>query len=150
MRGSKPARTSESAAFTLVELLVVMAIIGLLAMIAIPQLAKVREKAVRKQGMANVEALAGAMEQRFADGNFSYTSGAGTCPATMTFTGGTTIPDFAKAIQGSYYQYTIEVKDLDGDRLCETYTLTATGVAAPVVGQTLSLTHAGVKSGPWS
>ncbi len=150
MRASKPARTSESAAFTLVELLVVMAIIGLLAMIAIPQLAKVREKAVRKQGMENVSSIALFLERRFADGNFSYTSGAGDCPGSTTFTDGTTIPDLAHAIHGSYYQYTIEVKDLDGDRLCETWSVTATGIAAPVVGQTLSLTHSGVKSGPWS
>ncbi|MFN7951016.1 MAG: prepilin-type N-terminal cleavage/methylation domain-containing protein [bacterium] len=136
-------------AFTLVELLVVMAILGLLAMIAIPHLARVREKAVRKQGMENLASIALLMERRFAEGNFSFTSGAGSCPGTQTFTDGSTIGDLGTSIRGSYYRYTIEVADLDGDRLCETYTITATGIAAPVSGQTLALNHTGVKSGPW-
>ncbi len=149
MRESKPASASTSGGFTLVELLVVTAVIGLSAMMVEPQLAEVRDKAVRKQGTANIRAIAGAVERRFADGSFSYTSGTGACPGTTTFSGGTTIPDLATAIQGWYYQYTIEVKDLDGDRLCETWSVTATGVAAPVVGQTLALTHTGARSGPW-
>ncbi|MFN7952232.1 MAG: prepilin-type N-terminal cleavage/methylation domain-containing protein [bacterium] len=135
--------------FTLVELLVVVTILGLLAIIAVPQLFGTRQKGVRKEGMTNVMNIAGAMERRFSDGNFSYTNGSGTCPGTATFTGGSTVTDLSLAVQGSYYSYQIAVTDPNGDNLCENYTITATGVAAPVTGQTITYNQAGVKGGTW-
>ncbi len=136
--------------FTLVELLVVVTILGLLAIIAVPQLFGTRQKGVRKEGMTNVMNIAGAMERRFADGNFSYTNGtAATCPGTATYTGGSTIGDLSLAVQGSYYSYQVAVTDPNGDNLCENYTITATGVAAPVTGQTITYNQAGVKGGTW-
>lgn len=142
---------SGAAGFTLVELLVVVTILGLLAMIAVPQLFRTREKGVRKEGMTNVMNIAGALERRFSDGNFSYSTGtSGTCPGTSSaYTGGTTITDLNLAVQGTYYTYTIAVTDPNGDNLCENYTITATGVTAPVVGQTITYNQAGVKGGTW-
>ncbi len=148
---SRLKRTERSTGgFTLVELLVVVTILGLLAIIAVPQLFGTRQKGVRKEGMTNVMNIAGAMERRFSDGNFSYTTGtSATCPGTATYTGGTTIGDLSLAVQGSYYSYQIAVTDANSDNLCENYTITATGVAAPVTGQTITYNQAGVKGGTW-
>ncbi len=150
LEGTGPVGARGKAGFTLVELLVVVTILGLLAIIAVPQLFKTREKGVRKEGMTNIMNIAGAMERRFADGNFSYTNGSGTCPGSATFTGGTTIADLNLAVQGSYYNYQITVADANSDNLCENYTITATGLLAPVTGQTLTYTQAGVKGGNWN
>lgn len=149
MRRAAPTRASCPWGFTLVELMVVVAILGILAMIAIPKLASVREKGLHKQAMENVAALSVALDRRFADGNFSYTDGAGACPGTATYAGGATVPDLSVTIDGSYFEYDVRAGDADGDGLCETYTVTARGVVAPVTGRALSLNHAGVKAGPW-
>jgi type IV pilus assembly protein PilE len=152
MRQMSTRRNRASGGFTLVELLVVVTILGLLAIIAIPQLFKTREKGVRKEGMTNIMNIAGAMERYYSDGRFSYSTGtSNTCPGTSSaYADGTVIGDLALAIQGAYYSYTIAVTDPNSDNLCENYTITATGTKAPVTGQTLSYTQAGVKTGNWN
>ena len=65
--------TSRSAGFTLVEIMIVVAIIGLLAAIAIPNFAKARETANRNACVANLRQIDGAkdlaaMENGLTDG----------------------------------------------------------------------------------
>ena len=57
--------------FTLVELLVVVAIIGILAAIAIPQFAKYRQKANNSAAQSDIKTMRTALESHFTD-NYQY------------------------------------------------------------------------------
>ncbi|MBF0275621.1 MAG: prepilin-type N-terminal cleavage/methylation domain-containing protein [Nitrospinae bacterium] len=59
--------------FTLIELMIVIAIIGILAAIAIPQFAKYREKAYDAASKADITNMATALESYFLD-NGTYTT----------------------------------------------------------------------------
>ena len=140
--------------FTLVELLVVIAVLGILAIVAIPQLLQTREKAVIKEAQTNIMKIAGELERFHADGNFSYTSGDSSagCPDSDSYTGGNQVGVLPIAIEGSYYSYTVTTTDPNADSLCENYTITATGAQAPATASTagpLTLNQNGVKTGPW-
>ncbi len=54
-------------AFTLVELLVVVAIVGILAALALPRLGAARGKAARAAGLSDLHHIATAQESYFAD-----------------------------------------------------------------------------------
>jgi prepilin-type N-terminal cleavage/methylation domain-containing protein len=56
-------RNNRKAGFTLVEIMIVVAIIGLLAAIAIPNFVKAREQARTNACIANMRQLEGAVEQ---------------------------------------------------------------------------------------
>jgi len=62
--------------FTLIELMIVVAIIGILAAIAIPQFAKYREKAYDAGAKADLSHLATSLESYFLD-NGTYTTDQG-------------------------------------------------------------------------
>ncbi len=64
--------------FTLIELLMVVAIIGILAMIAIPAYVGQQSRAVRTEAIQNLEALRLYEEQFFSE-NAAYAASAGTC-----------------------------------------------------------------------
>jgi type IV pilus assembly protein PilE len=66
--------------FTLLELIIVVAVIGLLAVIAIPGYIGQQRKAVRTEAFANLEALRLLEEQFFAENN-RYTISLGVCAA---------------------------------------------------------------------
>lgn len=55
-------QSSRTSGFTLVEIMIVVAIIGLLAAIAIPNFAKAREKAQRQACIMNLKAIDSAKE----------------------------------------------------------------------------------------
>lgn len=59
-------RLSESAGFTLVELIVVIAVLGILAGIAVPRLTGVQDKAKKEALNANAKTIQNAMEMYYA------------------------------------------------------------------------------------
>lgn len=57
--------------FTLVEIMIVVAIIGLLAAIAIPNFVRARQQAQRQACIANLKQIEGAVQVALLDGNLA-------------------------------------------------------------------------------
>lgn len=116
--------------FTLVELLIVIAIIAILAAIAIPQFASYRQRGVRSSMVSDAKNIATALEAYFAD-NQSYTGfnitagGSMTTPISARASAGNTIN-----VTGSTTAYTITVTNGNGGTGSTQYTLDNTGATA--------------------
>ena len=104
-------KTNKTAGFTLVEIMIVVAIIGLLAAIAIPNFVKARESAQLNTILNNLRIIEGAKDQWALENK----KGSGDTPDWSTGTLG--IADFLKGAT---------VKNVVG----ETYTIDAVGTAA--------------------
>lgn len=97
--------TTRKSGFTLVEIMIVVAIIGLLAAIAIPNFVKARDKAQKNACIANLKQLDSATEQWALENKkktgdnttaseidqYLKNSVRPTCPATGDYTYGTTV-----------------------------------------------------------
>lgn len=116
--------------FTLVELLIVIAIIAILAAIAIPQFAAYRQRGIRASMQSDAKNIASALEAYFAD-NQSYTSfnisagGTITTPINAKASPGNTV-----SVTGSASAYTIAVTNANGGTGSTQFTINNTGATS--------------------
>ena len=105
--------------FTLIELMIVVAIVGIIAAIAIPSYNESSAKAKRRDAQAALMGLASAMERFYTQGStYAGTAGAGDAPIASLY------PSQAPLDGGQkYYNLTITGEDADS------YTLSAVPIA---------------------
>jgi type IV pilus assembly protein PilE len=124
--------------FTLIELMISVAIVGILAAIALPSYQESVRKSRRADGKAALLGLANAMERHFTEAN-TYKNAAGTT-AVPTDTGTPYIytPDSGTA---NYYNFNIQAAD---DSSYEIRAEPKNAQSSDKCGK-LTLTHLGVK-----
>ena len=138
-----------STGFSLVELLLVIAIIGIIAGIAVPLFLGERTKAMQAEARSNLETLRLLEEQYFAENGCYYRNNAGTCTNT-TITGIADIQDFLPGFRPGHpdslnFGYEIVTA---GAPAASLFTATADGISGtPVDGVTFSLNQSNIWSG---
>lgn len=132
----------ENRAFTLIELLIVVAIIGILAAISIPTYVGMRARAVRSEAYANVEALVLLEEQFYAE-NAAYTaSAAGTAAIQVLLPGfqpGQSITFTYQVVQNFAVDLPITEPPTWGTGQTPCFTAVATGAAGSVTGEVFAM-----------
>jgi len=136
---SKNRMNKKTKGFTLIELMIVIAVVGILAAIAYPSYQESLKKGRRSDAQGVLMGLAGAMERHYTNNN-SYI-GAGTDGADFA-TGDPTIYATESPLDGSAKYYDLDITVATAN----TYTLQATAKNAQVGDGVLQLTHTGVKS----
>lgn len=98
-------RINNKKGFTLIELVIVIAIIGILAAVAIPRFMDVQTDAKEKADLATIQTINNAIEFYCAKENedsfLGATDGAATTPITIA--DGTTVEDVIKVLQATDY-----------------------------------------------
>ena len=125
--------------FTLLELIIVVAIIGLLAVIAIPGYIGYQSRAARTEAFANLEAVRLLEEQFFAENN-RYTISLGNCavdqPGNVAViqNGGpgagdptNALPNFRPGTGGSFSYRIVQNQDINGAMQNPCFRAIATG-----------------------
>ena len=127
----------QAAGFTLIELMIVVAIVAILAAIAVPIYSDYVKRGKLTEAQNNLSALRVQMEQYFQD-NRSYVDGAGNCGVAMPATGSNS--------NVKYFTYTCAATST-------TYKITATGATTQTVNFTYTIdqnnVHATTSANNW-
>lgn len=126
---------------TLIEMLVVVAIIGILAAIAIPAYIGQQKKATRTEAYTNLENLRLLEEQYYAENGCYYRTG-GNC-TNATIDGETNIRAFLTGFKpGSGLQFSYKIvtnSSGTGGGTASCFIATATGVGSRVAGDSFTI-----------
>lgn len=138
--------------FTLTELLIVIAIIGILAAIAIPAYVGQQKRAARTEAYSNLQNLRLLEEQFFAENGCYYkvvtTCTNATIDGVANIQASTFLPGFKPGDEASLgYRYKI---DTTGSPIASNFTATATGRSGTKVnGDSFTINQNNVKGGGW-
>lgn len=132
--------------FTLIELMIAVAIVGLLAAVAVPSYLAYITKGKRAEAQGALVTFANAMEQwRLQNGSYCDAGGAGgasSCGTATNDTGTPTIFSTTVPISGGTINYNLTISAATAT----TYTLTATATGSQTADGNLSLTSTGTKT----
>jgi type IV pilus assembly protein PilE len=130
-----PARTAAKRGFTLLELLIVLAIFGLLASIALPTYQQAVRAAARSEGQSLLWQIAANQERYYVD-HYSYSTDADPLskPAQATLTSSTGL-----------YQASVAACTGGSIRYCFVATAVPSGQQAVDSCSTLTLSHTGLR-----
>ncbi|HET7331727.1 type IV pilin protein [Dyella sp.] len=135
--GTLRTRCRQAAGFTLIELMIVVAIIAILAAIAVPIYSDYITRGKLTEAQNNLSALRVQMEQYFQD-NRTYVDGAGNCGTPMPATGSNSTV--------KYFTYTCTATS-------STYKITATGATTQTANFTFTIdqnnVHATTSDNNW-
>ncbi len=128
VKTSKTSKKSHNFGFTLIELMMVVAIIGILASIALPQYSRYVDRAKRAEGKAALSDVAARLERFYSDNNV-YATAVNTIPpgANADATSENGYYNITMVTAGTYQTYSLVATPTFVDDLCGNLTLEHTG-----------------------